>query len=113
MYSVIVTKKVHESIKLFIDSYRNTFLELFSDTGIFDEDLIRQHYIQSSEKFQIGIFNLIEDILSSDIVLWRKEIWVNAFEILSQIWNYRLLLEYTEDKKETIRYLKDIKLHKK
>ena len=113
MYSVTLTEEVHISIKSFINSYRNTFLELFSDTGIFDETLIREHYIKSSESFQIEIFNLIEDHLKTEVVFWRKKISDNLFESISQVWNYRLFLQYSEDTKNQIRYLESIELHKK
>jgi len=113
MYRVVVTEEVHNSIKSFIDSYRNTFLSLFSDTWIFDEELIRNHYIHSSEKFQSELFNLIEESLKYDIVFWRKEMQNSYFQLITDIWNYKLFLHYSEDNKNKIRCLEDLELHKK
>ena len=113
MYKVILSEKVHSSIKSFIDWYRNIFLNLFSDTWIFDEELIREHYINSSKKFQIEIFKLIEETLKQKSILWRKNVWYNTFQIIMKLWNYKLFLYYSEDNEDLIRYIEDLKLHKK
>ena len=51
MYEVIYNIKAENKIKSFIKSYKNIFLKTYTDTGLFYEDLIRQNYINNSEKF--------------------------------------------------------------
>jgi hypothetical protein len=51
MYKIEYKPKVQNIIKKFIESYKNTFLERFSDTGIYDENIIKNNYINRSVSF--------------------------------------------------------------
>lgn len=47
MYEIIYKQKSENKIKLFIKSYKNIFLNTYTDTGLFYEDIIRQNYINN------------------------------------------------------------------
>jgi len=73
MYNVIYKIKVENKIKLFIKSYKNIFLDTYTDTGLFYEEIIRQNYIDISERFYNEIIDFyfnkwyIYNILSDKI----------------------------------------------
>lgn len=48
MFSVRMSELSSEQLQSFISSYRGVFLQTYSDTGIFNEDLIKQSYIELS-----------------------------------------------------------------
>jgi hypothetical protein len=73
MYNVNLSSQVHQKIYDFLDSYKNTFLKLFTDTLIFYENQIRQSYIDWTKKFQRDIYYSLEFHLKEDIV-WKKVI---------------------------------------
>ena len=50
MYKVIFNKNVEDSIIEFIYKYREINLRIFTDTWLYNEDLIKENYIQSSRK---------------------------------------------------------------
>jgi len=97
MYNVIISKKVHDIIHNFIDSYKNVFLKTFTDTWIYYEKLIRESYVNSSIKFQNEIYDWIEKILKEEKIYWYKQLNNNNFRITLTVWNYRLYIQYTEN----------------
>jgi hypothetical protein len=66
MYKIIYKIKAENKIKSFIESYKNIFLNTYTDTGLFYEDLIRQNYINNSEKFYNEIIDSIDDFVSDE-----------------------------------------------
>lgn len=55
MFKVFLSDEVLFLIDNFIDSYRNKFLKRFIDTWIFNENLIRNNYIEISKEFRNNI----------------------------------------------------------
>lgn len=63
MYKIIFSADFHQVIHKFIDSYKNSFLKLFSDTWIYYENQIKQSYIDWSKKFYTDIYYSVENTL--------------------------------------------------
>lgn len=63
MFKIIYKTKSEHKLKSFIVSYKNVFLRTFVDTGLFYEDIIRQNYINNSEKFYNEIIDNIDQLL--------------------------------------------------
>jgi hypothetical protein len=111
MYSIVFWEKVHVVVHRFIDSYKNSFLKIFTDTWIYYENQIRESYIEWSKKFQRDIYNSIEDHLKKDLI-WKK-VLENWFSTMILVWNYRLLIEFREDIYEKIRFINNLEIYKK
>ena len=112
MYKIIFISDVEDIIKWFIDWYKNKVLDTFTDTGLYYEDLIRENCINNSKRFKNEIFDKIEFILKEEIV-WKTISNKNGLSIRIMVWNYRVFVEFSENKEERIRYVESIEFHKK
>lgn len=61
----------------------------------------------------MNIYYWIQEKLSQDKVLWYKIIDKNIIESIIFIWNYLIILRYTEKNINKIRVVQDISFHKK
>ncbi len=113
MYSVIVDLTVEDKIKFFIDSYRISFFNRFSNTGLYYEDIIRANYSNTSRRFQEEILDEIEKLFSDEQIFWYFPIDLEKSFIYLEVQNFRLKVFYFENKKEKIREVYDIEFHKK
>ena len=113
MYSIRISNETNEIIHEFILWYRKTFLELFDDTGIEDEELIREVYIKSSKEFKNQIYRHLSSTLQTDVILWNSPKEDDVFMITIPINNFRLFVYYTEDNDSKTRFIEDIEFFKK
>jgi len=113
MYELIYKKKSENKIKSFIKSYKNIFLNTFTDTGLFYEDIIRENYINNSEKFYNEIIDSIDWIFTQEQILWYSILENHNLQIVKIVWNYRLFIEYSENLDKRMRFIEDIKFNKK
>ena len=113
MYSIEISDETHNIIDNFIIWYRKIFLELFDDTWIENEELIREAYIRTSKEFKNQIYKNINLVLQEDIILWKspKENWV--FMLTIPINNFRLFVYYKENIKIKERYIEEVEFFKK
>ena len=113
MYKVEFTEQFKRILENFIDSYKNTFLNRFSDTWIFSEEVIREYYIKNSIEFYEEIIDKIENIFWKSEILWYKPLENNKRESGIIIGNYNLFIEYFEDLENKIRVIEKIEFHRK
>ncbi len=113
MYNIIISEKVHNLINDFIIWYRKTFLNLFDDTWIEDELLIREIYIKSSKEFKNKIYKNIENYLITNKILWNQIIKNNFYLVTIPVNNFRLFITYKENTINKERYIENIEFYKK
>lgn len=113
MFSIVLSEKVIYIIDNFIDSYRKVFFQRFFDTWIFNEDLIRKSYIDLSKEFRNNIYNEINIKLKQELILWKMITDNLKYSIFVNVWNYRILLNYTENIEDKVRIINDIIFYKK
>lgn len=111
MFNVVFSELVHKTIHNFIDSYKESFLKLFSDTWIYYEEQIKNSYIETSNKFQREIYSSIEKQLKLEII-WKK-VNNNWFRCLVLSWNYKIFTYFQEDEKTKTRFINNIEIYKK
>lgn len=113
MYEIIYKIKSENSIKSFIKTYKNIFLNSYTDTGLFYEDLIRQNYINNSEKFYNEIIDSIDNFLLDEKIFWYKILDNKNIQIMIVVWNFRLFVEFSENIEKNIRFVENIEIFKK
>ena len=113
MYKVIYKIKAENKIKSFIKSYKNIFLETYTDTGLFYEDLIRQNYINNSEKFYNEIIDKIDSLFVEEKIFWYKILDNGKLQIIIVVWNFKLFVEFSENLEEKARFVENIDFYKK
>ncbi|MDQ7009345.1 MAG: hypothetical protein Q9M94_03575 [Candidatus Gracilibacteria bacterium] len=111
MYSVIFEDEFHSSLYIFLESYKNVFKRLYSDTGIPEENLLFKTYIESSKKIEEEIIDKIEYYLQEEIVAYK--ILDGKKSIKFFIKSFMLEVFYEEDMEEKIRFIEGIIINKK
>jgi hypothetical protein len=113
MYNINILDYTHKIINDFIIWYRKVFLELFDDTWIENEKLIRETYIKTSKEFKNKIYKSLNLILEKDIILWQTHKDDENFMVTIPVNNFRLFVYYRENKKIRERYIENIEFYKK
>ena len=113
MYKVYIDISSRTKIKDFINSYKKIFLDLYTDTGIFNEELIREQYKELSQNLSRSIYEVIQETLSTQLVLWRKESWINLYQINRKCEWFLIQIIYIENQKLQERTITNISFYKK
>lgn len=69
MFSVIFSTRVEFVLERYIDSYRRSFRETYSDTGIWSESIILERYEEEAKTRKNDILAVISEKLSGDTVI--------------------------------------------
>lgn len=89
MYNIVYLPESLLSIEWYIIAYRDYFLEIYSDTGIWSEKEIKEQYILISDARHEEILTLIEERLPPDAVIGQsaenrvKIPWRSKFLVVS------------------------------
>ncbi|MDQ7008815.1 MAG: hypothetical protein Q9M94_00815 [Candidatus Gracilibacteria bacterium] len=115
MLNVIIEDSVSLKIDNFLESYSNIFLNRFSDTGIFDEEKIRNNFILSVKNIRNNIFSEIEKEFVQEEIYGYKPLEKSKYQYYIAIEKpkYSLKIEYSEDLKNKIRFIEKIEFNKR
>lgn len=112
MPKVLLTEKARIELHVFIRNYEESFVELYTDSGIENEDEIIENFLQSGRSLYQKIRNTIAEKLSPKKVFGRKPIGdVNE---LSFFIGHRLIIVFFSDNSEANeRWVESIFINKK
>lgn len=68
MFQVVISKAADKHIKRYVELYTDHFQELFSDTGIWSEEMIQRNYEISGEELFRSVYALIREKFSQEIL---------------------------------------------
>ena len=112
MYKIVYKKKSELMIDIFLESYRNTFKRLYSDTGIENEYIFHKGYIENAKKIKIEIKLEIRKVLQEEIVWYRLyDNSEKSVKIYLKI--FMLEIYFEEDDEQKIRFIEKIIINKK
>jgi len=111
MYKIEYKDNTQKILKKFIESYKNTFLERFSNTWIYDEDIIKKNYINKSISFYQKIIDSIEKNLGREKIYWYSPITNRKASIVISVFNYRLRVFYIQTKSKKLREIYNIEFN--
>ncbi len=112
MYKIIKSENFRNQVNDFTERFLSKYIDLFSDTGIENEILIQNNYIEASSNLHRDILTKVDEIFSSEIL--PKRVWESGkLSCVVFVGNFRLFIDYTEDKEEQIRYIENIKFSRK
>lgn len=99
MYKIYYSSRARQILEWYFSSFKQYYITLYSDTGIFSEDTIRTQYISTADSLFAIIDTHIMKKLQGDIVFWRKitDISLNQYTLITSIQNRTLIIDYTED----------------
>ena len=73
MWQVRVNPEAYIMVSRYIEAYRDIFLERFTDTGIWSEEVICQGYHNLAEQLRLNIIDTMEHFMSSDRLTGFRE----------------------------------------
>lgn len=100
-------------LESFVDRYRDAFRTLYSDTGLWNEDLIIAGYEQNTEQLYFTIRHTIAAHLTKRPVFGRKRAAEGWFEVHLSIESRHIVVLYSEDKKTSTRWVESISIGRK
>lgn len=113
MYKVVIIDSTYFKIDKFINSFSSNFVKMYTNTWMYNEDLIQDSYIELWERFRELIISNIKNKFINENILWThiSELW-NQYTTIS-INNFRLFIYYIEEKENNLRIIEDIEIFKR
>ena len=99
-------------LQTFIRHYEQSFFELYSDSGVWNEELIIQSYRESAQKLYLTILQEIQNRLGRPKVLGRKQSFY-FYELDFFVGERLIIVHYAESKNHKIRFVKAIAINRK
>lgn len=96
----------------FLDAYKKAFVQMFSDSGIWSEEMIIEQYRKSAQDIYSLILGNILLKLSGEKVLGRKKVG-ESFEIIFYVGSRLIVVVYSENKHDNERIVESINIGRK
>jgi hypothetical protein len=105
-------RRLGSPIDLYILHYEDSFVELFRDSGLWNEEMILAGYRDSASKLFQSLYGTVEERLSGTRVLGRQKAGKRLQRLVITIGDRVVILHYSENKKERIRCVETISIHR-
>ncbi|OGZ69236.1 MAG: hypothetical protein A3D44_00930 [Candidatus Staskawiczbacteria bacterium RIFCSPHIGHO2_02_FULL_42_22] len=112
MFDVRFTQKAILDMEVFIQRYEMAFLAFHNDSGIWNEEMIKDLYRQSANALHEKMVDEITARLSKDKVLGRKE-YKSVKQVDFHISNRLIIVMFSDDTKNNIRQVESVFIDKK
>jgi hypothetical protein len=113
MYSVQISTHVEQRITRYVEAYRDIFVELYTDTGLwYAEEVIKDEYRKNAKLLKDGILSAINQSMKQEIV-WYTPLSEDMRETSIRLGARRIQLTYEEEAVWQIRYIMDIEILRK
>jgi len=100
-------------LESFINHYREAFRTLYSDTGLWNEDLIIEGYERSALQLYDAINAAIRLRIGKNKVIGRKQVTSNWFEAHVSAASRTIFVLYSEEKTTNTRWVESISIDRK
>ncbi|OGG54243.1 hypothetical protein A3H16_00690 [Candidatus Kaiserbacteria bacterium RIFCSPLOWO2_12_FULL_53_8] len=100
-------------LQSFVDAYKTLFREIYLDSGLWNEKQIIEGYAANAHKIYDNITKTIDTHLSESRVTGRKRVKGNRYTILLNVGSRLVIVYYSEDKKQNIRWVESISIDRK
>ena len=100
-------------ISRFVAGYVEGFFELYSDTGIWSEEIILRSIRSNGKKLFYDLYDTVALQLSDRRILGRKERKRGGHESRFHVGTRLVIVSFSEDKKAKIRWVESISIDRK
>ena len=97
----------------FVNRYREAFRVLYSDTGLWNENLIIAGYERSAMHLHDEIDGAIRLRLSGRTIIGRKQVTGDWFAATVSVGTRQVFVLYSEDRNQNIRWVESISIDRK
>lgn len=112
MLEVRFTALAMSQITHYIQLYRDGYWQLYSDTGIWSEKVIRSQYEETAEKLFIDIVNTIQKTLGPQAILGRKPL-SHISEICFYVSARLITVNFSDDRGTKQRIVESVSISRK
>jgi hypothetical protein len=109
---VYFTDKAIADIQNFIRASEEAFMELFTDSGIWAEEMIIQSYLANITELKKKLFQEISTRLGRTKVFGRKDLDVWK-ELVFHVGSRLVIIYYSENSKKNIRQIESVSIDRK
>ncbi len=113
MYKIYIPSEIHIKLHKFISSYFSSLTDRFFGSGMEFEDLIVDEYKMRSSDFLREIYYHIDLKLKDEVIYGFSIKAKSIFQVRIFVWNFMIVLNYSEDFDTKIREIHNIEFHKK
>jgi len=112
MYRLNISPKAKRAVESYIIAYRDSFIELYTDTWLgYPETIIQEQYILGAETLRKTLYLAIGNTLKPDTILgYSYNQDADTYIVTTSIGTRRAFLEYTQDAHNQIRTLQDVSI---
>lgn len=103
----------HADIDAFISRYDEYFVGLYRDTGMWNEESMIQSARLKTDQLFVDIYDTVDQHLERRIILGRKKIHRDAYELLFHVGEMLIVVHYTENKPENTRWVESVSIGRK
>lgn len=100
-------------IRSFVFHYEEAFLELYSGTGLWNEDAILDSIRNNAKQLFIDIYDAAEKYLGHQRVLGRKTKRTAWHELSFSVGSRMVIVHYSENRKNKTRWVESISMDRK
>lgn len=103
----------YTDVRYFVMRYEEVWRSTYRDTGIWSEDFFLEGIHASGNKLFDIIYDTVGKHLSQKVVIGRKKIRQDVYEVQFRIEERRLFVLYFEDKLSNTRWVESISIGRK
>jgi len=103
----------YTDVRYFVMRYEDVWRSTYRDSGIWSEDFFLEGVHASGNRLFDVIYNTVGKHLSQKIVIGRKKIRQDVYEVQFRIEERRLFVLYFEDKAENTRWVESVSIGRK
>jgi len=100
-------------LESFVNHYKEAFLTLYRDTGLWNEDLIVASYERSALELYDSIDEAIRTRLGRKKIIGRRQLTSNWFEVHVSAASRMIFVLYSEDKEDNTRWVESVSIDRK
>lgn len=110
---LLFKESARADVGAFVRHYEDAFLELYDDTGLWGESEIIESARANAKKLFTEIYAAAGAHLERTPVLGRKKIQSALYTLNFQVGRRLVIVYYSEDKKQNIRWVESISIDRK
>ncbi len=100
-------------VNSFVFHYEEAFLELYRDTGLWNEETILESVRGNAKRLFADIYDAIAEHLERNPVLGRKRARSGWYQLSFHVGSRLIIVRYSEDRKSGVRWVESISIDRK
>ncbi|MEK7106814.1 MAG: hypothetical protein AAB899_01330 [Patescibacteria group bacterium] len=100
-------------VRSFVFHYEDAFLELYSDSGLWSEEIILEGVRGNAKQLFVDVYDAVAKHLEHRLVLGRKRARRGWHELSFHVGSRLIIVYYSENRKADVRWVESISIDRK